>query len=251
MSIQLTKRAEKVGIVLAKRGLTKIPPIRVGVAFDVSGSTQGMFRNGVIQETFDRLLAVALKFDDNGELDAWTFDNNVDQLETASAADEGKFITEHVMNNSNIHKWGGTSYAPCLQEVTNFYFGPSTSAKIAEVAKGFFGGLFGKKAAPAPAPVAAAAPVAQLPAMLLFVTDGSSDDERSSEAVLREAEKNFPGMYYQMIGVGSAHHFTYLERMADALDNVGFVNLTSLSMTDEQLYEALITDEVTAWIKKQ
>ena len=38
MSINLDKRAEKVGIVLAKRGLTVAPKTRVGVALDASVS---------------------------------------------------------------------------------------------------------------------------------------------------------------------------------------------------------------------
>ena len=74
MSINLEKRTQQVGIILAKRGLPVAPKTRVGVALDVSGSAKHFYENGVIQETLDRLLAVAMKFDDDGNLDAWTFD---------------------------------------------------------------------------------------------------------------------------------------------------------------------------------
>lgn len=250
MSIQLEKRVKSVGIVLAKRGLTKIPPVRVGVAYDVSGSAQWMYDQGIIQETSDRLQAVALKFDDNGELDAWAFDNYVTQLESATADDEGSFITEQIVNNRSFSKWGGTSYAPVWQAVTSFYFTPTAVAAIVERSKGLFGGLkslFGGGSPAASAP-SAAVPAGQLPAMLLFVTDGECGDESASRRVMAEATQN-PKMYFQMVGVGHAKHFGFLQELANKYPNVGFINLSSLAITDEQLYDQLITQEVVDWVK--
>jgi hypothetical protein len=37
-AIDLEKKAEKVGIILAKKGITQAPTMRVGVAIDISGS---------------------------------------------------------------------------------------------------------------------------------------------------------------------------------------------------------------------
>lgn len=244
--IVLAKRAEKVGIVLAKRGLTKIPPVRVGMALDVSGSAQGFYTGGVMQETIDRLLGVALKFDDNGEIDTWLFDNDVQEMPSFTQADEGTYVKQQVLNGKH-HLWGGTSYAPPLQSVMDYYFGSNPVAQVAEAASGFFGSLFGKKkeAAPAAAPSASK----KDPAMLLFVTDGQSNDEGKAERILREASSTSP-MYFMMVGVGNPSYFTFLEKMADDLPNVGFVNLASLSMTDDQLYEQLVTQEFCDWIKK-
>lgn len=241
MGIELAKRAEKVGIVLAKRNITKAPTVRVGLALDVSGSTQDMFNNGTIQETVDRLLAVALKFDDNGELDVWSFDNGVDALPTASGSDYNTYVKKNIINNRNITKWNGTSYAPVMNEMRNFYF-PTTPAKAES--KGFFGSMFGKKeAAPASTQV-----TEDVPAMVLFVTDGSNDDKAEAERALIAAKNS--NVYWQMVGVGPRSYFTFLEKMADDLPNVGFVNLSSLAMTDEQLYEELVSEEFCQWIGK-
>lgn len=248
--IQLQKRAEAVGIVLAKRGVTKVPPVRVGVALDVSGSARGFYSNGgVMQQTLDRLLGVALKFDDNGEIDAWVFDNEVSSLPTFAADDEGKYVQEHITSNSSLSLWGGTSYAPPLNAAMDFYFGSHPVKQVTEAAKGFFGGLFGGKKAAPPAPAPVASGTKQDPAMLLFVTDGDNSDKEATRKVLREAAKNSP-MYFQMIGVGPAHYFEFISEMADELPNVGFVNLSTLSMTDEQLYEQLVSQEFCDWIKK-
>jgi len=238
--INLQKRAEAVGIVLAKRGITKVPPVRVGMALDVSGSAQTFYTSGVMQETIDRLLGVALKFDDNGELDSWLFHNDVlPQLPTLTESDEGTYVKNVVLKQRGL--WGGTSYAPPLKAAMSYYFQGPAPAPAAK-SGGLFG-LFKKEAAPAPAPA-----TKQDPAMLLFVTDGANGDRAEAAQVLREAAKSSP-VYFQMVGIGRASEFDFIRQMADELPNVGFVNLSTLSMTDEQLYEQLINPEFCEWIK--
>lgn len=238
MSINLEKRAEKVGIILAKRGLTKVPPVRVGCALDVSGSAQGFYQgSNVMQETLDRLLAVAMKFDDNGELDAWLFHDGVlPQLPAITESDEGSYVKNTILKQRGL--WGGTNYAPVLTEVMNFYFGDAP----APAKKGMFGGLFASKPEPA-------ATNKKDPAMLLFITDGSNGDERATEAVLKAAEANSP-VYFNMVGIGNPSYFRFIERMADDLGNVGFTNLNDLSMSDDQLYDKIVNQEFVDWVKK-
>lgn len=233
--IQLQKRAEAVGIVLAKRGIAKAPPTRVGVALDVSGSAQGLYTGGVIQETLDRLLAIALKFDDNGELDAWAFHNKTTELPTITEADEGTYVRKKILGG-NVDLWGGTEYAPALQAAVDHYFGADKDSK-----PGLMGRLFGAKKVEAKAD--------NSPAMVLFVTDGANSDRSAAASVLREAAKKSP-VYFQMIGVGPAHYFDFISEMADELPNVGFVNLSTLSISDDQLYEELVNPEFCEWIKK-
>lgn len=239
MSINLEKRTQQVGIILAKRGLPVAPKTRVGVALDVSGSAKHFYENGVIQETLDRLLAVAMKFDDDGNLDAWTFDNSVGEIPTITESDEGTYVKNKLLK-SRVSLWGGTSYAPPLQKAMDFYFGEQ--AKPAS--GGFLSKLFGSK------PAAPAAATSQEPAMLLFITDGANGDEDRAAAVLREAAKSKTPVYFNMIGVGPANYFGFIQRMADELPNVGFVSMTSLSISDEQLFEAVVSEEFCEWAKK-
>jgi hypothetical protein len=241
MSISLEKRAEKVGIVLAKRGLAKVPPVRVGAAFDVSGSARGFYEgSNVMQETIDRLMAVAMKFDDNGELDAWLFHDSVlPQLPAITESDEGTYVNKVILKQRGL--WGATNYAPVLQAVMDFYFGESAPAKKSG---GMFGGLFGKKEA------APATGSKKDPAMLLFITDGANSDERATAAVLKAAEANSP-VYFNMVGIGNPSYFRFIEQMADDLGNVGFTNLNDLSISDDVLYDKIVNQEFVDWIKKQ
>ena len=48
---------------------------RVALAMDYSGSMCDLFDNGSVQKVITRLLPIALKFDDNGELESWLFSN--------------------------------------------------------------------------------------------------------------------------------------------------------------------------------
>ena len=88
------------------------------------------------------------------------------------------------------------------------------------------------------------------PAMLLFITDGANDDRAAAAELLRQAASTSP-MYFNMIGVGPAHQFGFIQQMADELPNVGFVSMETLTMSDEQLYEAVVSEEFCQWVKKQ
>ncbi len=234
--IQLEKRVQTVGIVLAKRGLTAIDPLRVGVALDVSGSARSMFLNGTIQETIDRLLAVAVKFDDNQELDVWVFDTDSFELPALTEKEYGSYVGKNILHSPvNDKIWGGTYYAPVLKDMIDEY----NQTSVVNKTKGFFGKLFGKQSEQTAEKFQ--------PAMVLFITDGENSDQVKTMKVLEDAAAQ-NSVYFQMIGVGS-WPFTFLQQAADKLPNVGFVNLSTLNMTDEALYEQLVTQEFVEWVK--
>lgn len=78
MPIDMSKHQENLNTVLInmskdnKIDMTK-HVARVALAMDYSGSMSNLFRNGSVQETVSRLLPIALRFDDNGELESWLF----------------------------------------------------------------------------------------------------------------------------------------------------------------------------------
>ena len=72
-TIDMSKHNENLGKVLidmskgSKIDMTK-HTARVALAMDYSGSMDWLYDNGSVQETISRLLPIALRFDDNGEL---------------------------------------------------------------------------------------------------------------------------------------------------------------------------------------
>ena len=242
--ITLEKRAAKVAIVLEKRQLPKPPVVRVGAALDISGSAKALYESGEIQETHDRILGIALKFDDNGEVDTWTFTEGFDRLPTATPENYGAYISDFVLNG-DITKWGGTHYAPVMNDIVDFFF-PAPGAAPARKG-GFLSRLFGMAdAAPEPAP----APVnGHLPAWVLFVTDGQNPQfDRKHVRQLLAQSQHYP-LYWSLIGVGNPSEFDFLREIADEMPNVGFLHLASLDMSDEAIYDQLITQEFCDWVR--
>lgn len=233
MAISLEKRQQKVGIVLEKRGVLKPPVMRVGFALDVSGSMSTLFRKGVIAETFNCLLAVASRFDDNGELDVWAFDAGKHELPGASTGDyEGDYVARHLLPLVG----GMTNYAPVMDAVVDHYYRGET------VRTGGFLGLFGKTEHKA-------AQDTHIPALCLLITDGANADHEQTLRVLDSAAQ-YP-IYWQCIGVGNPREFGFLQDAAERMPNVGFINMNSLSVEDDVLFEALLSPELCEWVKRK
>ncbi|MFA8325136.1 VWA domain-containing protein [Burkholderia ubonensis] len=246
--ITLEKRAAKVAIVLEKRQILKPPVVRVGAALDISGSAKALYKSGVIQETHDRILGIALKFDDNGEVDTWTFTEGFDRLPTATPDNYGAYITDFVLNG-DIDKWGGTQYAPVMHDIVDFFFRAPEPAPRREAKRGFLSRLFGGAD---DAPALPSAPVSangHLPAWVLFVTDGQNPkNDRKRVRQLLADSRHYP-LYWSLVGVGDPSEFGFLEEIADEMPNVGFLHLESLDVSDEQIYEQLITQEFCDWVR--
>jgi hypothetical protein len=260
--LQLEKSIERVSLALSKYGVNEPPVVRVGAAFDVSYSAKGFYENGVMQATHDRVMALAGKFDDNGELDTWVFSDVFKQLVTADVNTYGSYVRDHILSNPVAREvlWRGTSYAPVMRGAVDYWFGnptPEARAAVAPVTQkrpGLISRLFGAKPAPeVVTPVPAPAVVAddasrKLPAWMLFLTDGESGDEAQTEKALAASQAH--PVYWTLIGVGPAKHFGFIERMAEKYPNVGFLNLSSLDIDEDELYEQLITEEVCDWLEQ-
>ena len=76
----LVSLAKKATVSLEKKGLSALNA-KVGLVLDASGSLNGQYRKGRVQEVIDRLLPLAVHFDDDGELDCWAFGEKTQQEE--------------------------------------------------------------------------------------------------------------------------------------------------------------------------
>ncbi len=236
MSIELTKKAEKVGILLTKKGITNAPTMRVGLAIDVSGSMDmgktPLYSSGILQEAFNQMMGVAVKFDDNGELDVFEFNNSCRYIGTCNPAEHANYIKKH------IRIGGGTNYGPIVESAGDFFF---KGAKKETKSGGFLG--FGKKTI-----VETTGPVDNTPVLMIVLTDGEPSDAGQTLRLL-EAHKS-DNIYWHFVGInGNRGSFPTIAHLADALPNVGEVYLPRLDMSDDEIYEQLICDELVAWVR--
>lgn len=234
--LDLTKKVECV------LDLRKIPDVKAQVCFavDHSGSMDSLYRNGTVQKTVDRLSAVAVKFDDNQELDVLVFDDGVREAAAATPAMFGSYVQKEILNKG--WSMGGTEYAPFINKVVDNYFGANALQSIGSTLKSIFG--FGKQEQATSSNISRSG----YPIFVVIVTDGENSDQGATTNLLRAMQDK--NVYWQFVGIGNTR-FRYLEQIADELPNVGFFSIQNLEGTkDMELYKELINPEFAEWVKK-
>ena len=210
--IDINESKEKLNNVLvnlskkSKVDLTK-HAARVALAMDYSLSMNNLFSNGSVQKIISRLLPIALKFDDNGELESWLFSNGTERLNAVSE-DNYKDYVNKIMKKAHMNM-GGTNYAPVLKEMVTYY----------------------KDIEPS-----------EIPAFIIFITDGENSDTFATNAVIKELSEY--NIFVQFIGIGD-EDFDYLKSLDDMKgrkhDNTGFTAVKDMNkMSDEQLYTEIL-----------
>lgn len=200
---------------------------RVALVIDKSGSMEGVYLNGQVQNVVDRVVAMALEFDDDGKAEVFAFHNGVVALPEVGVGNLATYVQAEVMNKVG---WGGTEYAPVMRKVVDKYKSGSGGATV--------GSFFSKLVTKAP----------KMPTYVLFVTDGDNADHREAEALIREASA-YP-IFWQFVGIGHAA-FTFLKRLdtmaGREVDNANFFAFFG-GIPDEELYQKLLA-EYPAWLK--
>ena len=229
MSIDLLKK--KVEEVLETRKISNVKA-SVKFAIDISGSMRPLFINGTVQKTVDRVMAIAMKFDDNQTLDAFAFQNEAYELSPVKEQSYSNYVQQNILNNRSISLWGGTDYEPVMKLILESEYGATTNSK------GFLG-LFSKKTSEK---------TPQHPIYAIILTDGENGDMYETETLIT-SNKN-KNIYWEFVGIGN-ESFSFCKKMADKYDNVGFIQVKNLEKTsDEVLYNELLNTEFVEWIKK-
>ncbi|CAH1200535.1 hypothetical protein PAECIP111893_01423 [Paenibacillus plantiphilus] len=208
-------RKKIVGITLEKKGMTQVAA-RVGLVLDISGSMLNLYKNGTVQEVVERILAVACKFDDDGVLDIWVYDNEYSRLPSATEKDFEHYVLNHIMNNKKIHKFGRNNEPPVMEDVIRKYTQEEDSA---------------------------------LPVFIIFINDGGV--AKSIKKVITESAVQ--PIFWQFVGIGNSD-FEVLKRLdtmeGRIVDNANFIHIKDVSaVSDETLYSQLL-NEFPLWLKE-
>ena len=240
------EEVRRVGFVLQKQGIHERIPAQVGLNIDVSGSMQNLFSDGIVQSALERILPVALYFDDDGRIDIWVFssDNKMAAITQATAENYDGYVRREITDNRDLEsiRWGGTDYGPVIRSNLVTY------GLLEEVQpEGLLGMLFGRKR-----DVLGEETRSGIPAINYFLTDGENSDIERAWDLLEQAEHAESQIYYIMVGIGSSD-FTFLKRAAEAFPNVGFVSAADLGqfVGSDDAYEKLLPAELCSWLKHE
>jgi hypothetical protein len=240
------EEVRRVGFVLQKQGIHERIPAQVGLNIDVSGSMQDLFKEGVMQSALERILPVALYFDDDGRIDTWVFSdgNKMATINQATSQNYDGYIQREIIDNYALDSilWGGTDYGPVIRSNLLTY-----GLLEERQPEGLLGMIFGRKR-----DVLGEETRSGVPAINYFLTDGENSDIESAWDLLQQAEDAESQIYYIMVGIGPSD-FTFLKRAAESFPNVGFVSVDDLGgfVGSDDAYEKLLPPELCSWLKHE
>lgn len=233
----LVSLVKKVGVSLQKAGLQD-HKARVCLCLDISGSMYSLYRSGQVTAFTDRILALAARFDDDGELDVFLFGTGVHHPEPMSLAGSKGYV-EGLQKRFPLE--GGTDYGGAMAAIRKFYFPDSSAAQGRAVC-------------------------AALPVYVMFLTDGQTSDEARAEREVRES--SYEPLFWQFMGIGKSSRtpaakpgflkslfgsdFEFLEKLDSLtgrlLDNANFFSvLKPDEYPDDELYDLLL-GEYKDWL---
>jgi len=240
------EEVRRVGFVLQKQGIHERIPAQVGLNIDVSGSMQDLFVAGAVQSALERILPVALYFDDDGRIDTWVFSDGdkVASIAQATAENYPDYVAREITGNASLGGvlWGGTDYGPVIRSNLLTY-----GLMEEHQPQGLLGMIFGRRR-----DILGEETRSGVPAINYFLTDGENSDIESAWRVLDQAEQAESQIYYVMVGIGNSQ-FEFLRRAAESFPNVGFVSVDDLGqfVGSDDAYEKLLPTELCAWLKHE
>jgi stress response protein SCP2 len=234
---QLVSLVKKATLSLEKVGLGA-HRAKVCLVLDISGSMAKLYGSGLVQAFAERILALACRFDDDGEIDVFLFGRNVHQPEAMTLAN----CNNYVRKLTQLHPLeGDTRYGVAMEAVRQFYFPPNgASERTPELS------------------------ASSLPVYVMFVTDGGTSDKSFTEKQVRAASHE--PIFWQFMGIGKGRKsrskklsmfadsdFPFLEKLDDLngrlIDNAGFFSVSSPDeYADGDLYDLMMA-QYPAWLK--
>lgn len=189
---------------------------RVAIAVDYSGSMRSFYKDGTVQAILEKILPIALEFDDNGTLDVWLFDDYFRRMPGMNINNYYDYVQKEILDKR--YHMGGTNYAPVINDIKKFYIDEEPEL---------------------------------VPNYILFVTDGDNFDKRATTETIKEISE-YP-IFWQFVGIGKSE-FTYLEKLDDLkdryVDNADFFSVSNIKdfYEKDSIYEYLL-NEYPNWLE--
>ena len=215
MSIDLRKRIVDLG---QKAAFAANQPgiegqrAKVVLVLDISASMNALYQSGVIQRVIERILGLAVTFDDDGQIDLLLFGTNAYPLPPVTLDEIEGYVERVILARYKIRE--ATNYAPPLRLIRDQYRSPQPA-----------------------------------PAFAIFLTDGSNADRRESAEAIRELSSQ--PVFVQFVGIGK-EDFPFLRKLDElpgrVIDNAGFMAVDDLdAIQDAELYDRLL-NEFPQWL---
>lgn len=211
---RLTDLTKKAIVSLEKKKLAGIQA-KVVLVLDVSGSMYRQYSEGRVQRILDKVLPLALLFDNDGELESWTFARRYRKLEMVTIDNINDYINTA---NGGWKKWnvGGSNNEPAVMEAICLEHKKETT-----------------------------------PIYLIFISDGGVSRNKQIKDIIKKAA--YAPLFWQFIGI-SGSNYGILENLDEMkgryIDNANFFALDDIDeISDSELYDRMM-QEFPLWLKE-
>lgn len=209
---QLVSLAKPLTVELQKRDLLDVVA-RVALVMDISGSMSMRYKNGTVQEIVNKILPIAVQFDDDGELDFWYYGS-----------------TPQRMDSVNLNNYTSAVPDDWSDVMRNLGYGNNEVAVMKQVCDEYH--------------------KTKLPVYVIFVTDGGVGREEEIRKILYKSSRK--PIFWQFVGVGGKD-YGILESFDTMLfryvDNANFFALDDFrTVSNSELYSRLL-NEFPKWLK--
>lgn len=160
---ELLSLAKKTKLSLEKNQLNGVEA-KVAVCLDISYSMSNLYSSGAISQLVKKLIPLGISFDDDGEIDVFTFGEKGGQQESINL---GNYIPR-LDSLKNIKLEGATNYSEAISLVDSHY---SSEPDVKDV-----------------------------PVYVIFITDGDASDRSKAEAAMKRISK-YP-IFFQFVALG-------------------------------------------------
>jgi len=213
---ELVSLAKKATVSLEKAGVSELKA-RVVLVLDGSGSMNGQYKRGRVQEVVNRVLPLAVNFDDDGMIECWAFGDYPQHLTPVGLHNFRGYIDT---DNGGWRNWQLGSRI-------------NTEWRVIEQVIDYC-----KRSGD------------QTPVYVTFISDGGITDSSRIIKLIRDAA-SLP-LFWQFIGI-DGRNYGILEKLDDltgrVVDNCNFFALDDLhSISEEKLYD-LMMEEFPSWLK--
>jgi hypothetical protein len=176
-------------VCLTKKPLSNLKA-KVGLVLDYSGSMGWLYRNGTIQMVIEKILPLAMNFDDDETMECWIFSDSFHRLSDINLNNLSGYIDRETKN----YQMCGTQYAPVMKDAIGTY----------------------KKS--------------KIPAYVLFITDGDASDKEETTNIIKFASDKPIFWQFVGIGNAQFNFLEKLDDMTDRyVDNADFFKINDIN----------------------
>lgn len=187
---------------------------KVALVLDMSGSMSYRYQSGMVQEFVNRVVPVAVQFDDDGEFDCWFFGDSYKRVPSINLRNYKDAVPENWFNMMRDLGFLNNEPAVMLDVLSTFKDSKE-------------------------------------PVYVIFLSDGGISQTQEIQKVLIESSK-YP-IFWQFVGIGGKMYgiLEQLDTMPGRyVDNANFFALDDLhDISDVELYDRMLK-EFPLWLKE-